>query len=143
MTELALVDAYCDAHGHPAECTEPAPGYITAQTDTGITVTAGGVTKQVSSLAATNIFIPEHCHTYNDGCTDCYSHNGVDEPFTVAKNITVNGSPVRIIGEDVGRDPGTTNHVDANQNQEENASPSSGTTIDTKRTVSATETITS
>lgn len=115
MPELALIDADCDAFGHPSECQEPAPGTIKQQVSNDITVTVNGQTKEIATENDTLSF-DSHAHDYSDiddddsnECTDMQSHdiNANGEP-----SITVDGTPVYLVEDSVATDPGSGGDVD-------------------------------
>ena len=86
MREIALIDASCEANGHPTECTEPAPGTVVSDSSTGITVTAGGTTKECAVCGvetAKPIWVREH------SCPAC-GHTE-DRDLNAAKNILYRG----------------------------------------------------
>jgi hypothetical protein len=119
MVELALIDADCDANGHPTECTEPAPGTITQNQSNNITVTNGGQTKEVATENDTLSF-DSHAHDYadvdDDDSKECANLQSHEITATGEPSITVNGTPVLIVESDVATDPGSGGPVDIESN---------------------------
>jgi hypothetical protein len=114
MTEPALIDADCEAFGHPTECQEPAPGTVQKDSSHGITVTVDGVTREIGTIDTATINFPEHSHSYNGACVDNESHQL--DPDTGNPNITINGSPIYEVDSSVTTDPKTDGSVDIASN---------------------------
>jgi hypothetical protein len=116
MTEIAIIDATAEAFGHPSECTEPAPGTVVSAGSHGITVSAGGSTKEVATIAAADISVPSHAHDYTseEGCHQNESHTL--DPDNGEPSITINGSPVYLVEDGVTTDPTTGGNVDITTN---------------------------
>lgn len=115
MTDIVTLSASVEAFGHPTECTEPAPGSVVQEALSSLTITnSSGQSKQVASINTANIDIPSHCHTYSstDGCTNCYAHSIDPRTADASSSLTLNGSPIYIVGNNVQDDPGTGNAVD-------------------------------
>jgi hypothetical protein len=116
MPEPALIDATCEANGHPTECTEPAPGTVVSDSTTGITVTVDGTSKELASIDSASIDIPSHAHSYNttDGCHNTASHTL--DPDTGIPSITIDGSPIYAVEDNVTTDPISGGSVDITSN---------------------------
>lgn len=116
MPEPAVIDAECEAKGHPDICTEPAPGTVESTSTHNITVTVGGTSKEIATIASADMVFPEHGHEIgfdDDGdpfCADVYSHE--IDPDTGEPTITINGSPIYEVDSGVTDDPGTGDDVD-------------------------------
>jgi hypothetical protein len=108
--EIAVIDADCEAFGHPTECEEPAPGYLEKTGGHGITVTAGGITKEIATKAQSNIRFDSHSHAYNDStCEDDAAH---DLSYDGEPTIKINGSSIYLVEDNVTSDPKTGGRVD-------------------------------
>lgn len=116
MPEPALIDATCEAFGHPSECTEPAPGSVASDAQTNVTVTVDGTTKEFASIDSASIDIPSHAHDYDstNGCHDNQSHTL--DPDTGEPSITIDGSPIYTVENSVTSDPVTGGDVDITSN---------------------------
>jgi uncharacterized Zn-binding protein involved in type VI secretion len=116
MSKIALIGADAAAFGHPAECTEPAPGTVNSDSTHNITVTVSGTTREIASLSSASIDFPTHAHdhTTEEGCHQNESHTL--SPSTGEASITINGSPVYIQGNAVASDPTTGGDVDITSN---------------------------
>lgn len=115
MTEPAFVSASVEANGHPVECQEPASGEVVSTTSHGISVTVNGNTHELASVDSADISVPSHAHDYTstEGCHDMQSHtlDPSGEP-----SITVNGSPIYVVEDNVSTDPGSGGTVDITNN---------------------------
>lgn len=111
MTKYALIDASCDAFGHPTECQEPAPGTVQKDSSHDITVTVDGQTKEIGTIATATMHFNSHAHDYDpeNGCHDYHSHD-IDPDGD--PSITINGSPVYEVADDVTTDPVSGGSVD-------------------------------
>lgn len=111
MTEPAVIDASTEAFGHPTQCTEPAPGSVEKTTGHEITVTVNGSTKEIASIDSAEINIPPHAHDYSVllGCHASQSHS--IDPDTGEPSITINGSPIYLVENNVTSDPGSGGNV--------------------------------
>lgn len=117
MTEVCIIGADAEAFGHPSECTEPAPGTVERDSSHNITVSAGGITREVATIATASINFPSHAHSYdsvNDSCEDMQSHSL--DPDTGEPSITINGSPIYLVEDSVTTDPGSDGSVDITSN---------------------------
>lgn len=112
MSELTVIDADCEANGHPTECSEPAPGTVQKDNSHGITVTVNGTTKEIATVATATMNFPSHAHDHStlEGCHQNQSHSL--DPDTGEPSITINGSPIYQVGVDVTTDPTTGGNVD-------------------------------
>lgn len=110
MTELVLIGANCEANGHPTECTEPAPGSVQQSSSHGVTVNG----TQVATIASADMNFSSHAHdhTTEEGCHDNQSHSLDPDAGADSSSVTVNGSPVYIVGDGVTTDPGSGGTVD-------------------------------
>lgn len=111
--KLVRIGADCEAHGHPTECTEPAPGTVDKTSTHSVTITdSGGVTKQLATKASADMNFPSHAHDHStaEGCHQSSSHTL--DPSTLSSSLTVNGSPIYIAGNGVASDPVTGGDVD-------------------------------
>lgn len=110
MTQLALIDASCEASGHPTECEEPATGQISQTNSHNVTVTVGGTSKEIATVSDSSLSFSSHAHTYDDeSCIDNESH---EITGTSSSNITINGSPVYLVESGVATDPTSGGDVD-------------------------------
>lgn len=118
MSEQCVISASVEAYGHPVECQEPASGEVVSTGSHGISVTTGGNTHEVATVASADISIPSHAHDYSstEGCHDMQSHT-LDQDGE--PSITINGSPVYIVSDDVATDPTTGGSVDITNNPEQ------------------------
>lgn len=114
MTKPALIDADCDAYGHPTNCTEPAPGTIVQDSSHNVTVTVSGTTKELATIASATMDFPSHAHDYttDDGCHQNESHALDPDASEDSPSLTINGSPVYLVGTGVTTDPTTGGSVD-------------------------------
>lgn len=116
MTELAIIDASCEAHGHPTSCTEPAPGTVQSTSSHNITVTAGGSTKEIATIQSADMHFDTHAHQYSDidddGNSECHDMQSHDIDPDGEPSITINGSNVYMVRDTVTTDPGSGGDVD-------------------------------
>lgn len=112
MTEEAVIDADAEANGHPTECQEPAPGSVVSTASHGVTVTVGGTTREIATIASADISVPSHAHDYTseEGCHQNESHT--IDPDTGEPSITINGSPIYLVENGTTTDPTTGGDVD-------------------------------
>lgn len=112
MPEPAVIDASCEAKGHPSDCTEPAPGTVVSTSTHDITVTVGGTTKEIATIDTADMDFPSHAHEYSDedGCHEKESHT--IDPDEGDPSITINGSPIYEVDSAVTSDPGSGGDVD-------------------------------
>lgn len=108
MTLVATINASAEAHGHPSNCTEPANGSVQADSDSSVHVNG----TDVASVGAASINFSSHSHDHSseDGCHNNQSHS--IDPDTVATSVSINDSPVYLVGSGVGTDPGSGGNVD-------------------------------
>lgn len=116
MPEPALIDASCEANGHPTECTEPAPGAVQSDSATGITVTVSGNSKELASIATATMHFNSHAHDH-DATNGCHQNETHDiDPDTGEPSITINGSAIYVVDSGVTTDPTTGGDVDITAN---------------------------
>lgn len=117
MTELSFDGATAEAVGHPTECTEPAQGSVDSDASTGIIVSVGDVSRDISTVASSSITFSSHAHAYSteDGCHNLSSHSLTADSGD--GSITVNGSPVIGVGNGVTTDPITGGNVNITGNE--------------------------
>jgi hypothetical protein len=98
----------CEATGHPSECTEPVPGQIQKASESSLTVTnSSGETQQVATVETAVMHFDSHAHSYNstdDVCEDTATHD-VKADSSAFKSITLNGSAIYLVEDDVATDP--------------------------------------
>lgn len=122
---LVLIGASCEATGHPAECTEPAPGTVEQSSSHSLSING----TQVATLASADIQFSSHSHSYTGdppSCGDNQSHTLDPETAAASSSLTVNGSPIYIVGDGVTTDPGSggdVNIVDSGGNSTVTESP--------------------
>lgn len=121
MSELAVIDAAVDAFGHPSSCSEPVGGSVESTASHGVTVTVGGITRELATIASADISLPSHAHEYTDvdgdgakECTSFQSHT--IDPSTASSSLTINGSPVYVVADGVATDPTTNGSIDITNN---------------------------
>lgn len=119
MTKLVTIDVTeqsVEANGHPTECTNPAPG--TVDGDSSVTVAnASGDSSGIATIDNADMNIPTHSHDYSgdDGCHDNASHTLDPDVSNASSSITINGSPVYIVGTGVTTDPKSGDNVDLSE----------------------------
>jgi len=119
MTGLVTLDKdgqSAEALGHPDDCTEPAPGEVSQyQSETNnVTVTnANGDTQRLAARKDANLKFPSHSHDYSEleGCHDDASHTLLPPESKVSSSVTIDGSPVFVVGSAVETDPKTGGNV--------------------------------
>ncbi len=106
MPHYALDSADTDAYDHPSECTEPAPGSVTASG----TVRYDGT--PIANTTTSTIDVPSHGHDTDEegNCTDYQSHTIV--PTTVSETVRYNGGGFFLVMDNVATDPGSGGPVD-------------------------------
>lgn len=116
MPDIALIDASAQASGHPSQCTPTVSGSVDSTSSHNVTVTVGGTTKEVATIATANINFSSHAHDYTteEGCHQNQSHSL--DPDTGESSITINGSPVYLVGNGVTTDPTSGGSVDITSN---------------------------
>lgn len=110
MTQLVLIGASCEAEGHPSECTEPAPGTVEQSSAHGLSING----TQVATVASADMNFLSHAHSYTGdppSCGDNQSHSLDPDAAADSSSLTVNGSPVYIVGSGVTTDPGSGGNV--------------------------------
>lgn len=113
MTKFARIGANVEAFGHPTECTEPAPGTVVSTQSHNVTVTdSGGTTKELATVASAEMDIPTHAHTYDGSCVDDQSHSIDPRAGDDSSSVTINGSPLYLVKDNVQDDPGSGGQVD-------------------------------
>lgn len=113
MTDLVTLTANCEAFGHPSACTEPAPGDVQEESPASLTLTnAGGTTKQIASVDTADMHFDSHGHDTDEegNCIQFETHD-VD-PSVTSSSLTLNNSPLYIVGDGVGTDPTTGGDID-------------------------------
>jgi hypothetical protein len=116
MTEPALIGASIEASGHPSECQEPVPGSVVSTDSHSVSVTVGGSTREIATTASADLSLPPHAHDYTDdeGCHQNESHTL--DPSVTSSSITINGSPIYFVEDDVATDPTTGGSIDITSN---------------------------
>lgn len=110
MTRLVTIGADCEAAGHPTECTNPAPGTVDKVSTASITVTnSGGTTDEIASADTADMHFDSHGHATDasNNCTDFQTHDLDPDAAALSQSLTLNGSPVYVVGSDVATDPGS------------------------------------
>ena len=121
MSEPAVIDASCEANGHPTSCTEPAPGTVTNTTNHNVTITAAGTTREIATIDSADMYFSSHAHKYSDtdddGDKECHQNQSHSiDPDTGNPNITIDGSPIYLVENNVTTDPGSGGPVDITNN---------------------------
>lgn len=109
MTKLVVVGASCEAEGHPSECTEPATGTVEKTSSHSLSING----TQVATVDSADMVFPSHAHNYSEeqGCHDKQSHELGADSDAVSSSLTVNGSPIYLVGDGVATDPGSSGNV--------------------------------
>lgn len=112
MTEIAVIGATANAYGHPTECEEPASGEIVSTASHGISVTVNGNTHDVATVGSADVSVTSHAHSHSseDGCGDYQSHSVSPDG---EPSITINGSALCEVGNNIATDPSTGGDIDA------------------------------
>lgn len=108
-----------EATGHPVECEEPIPGRIQERGGASVTITSDGASGQLTTRDSAELYFESHAHSYNQdiGCHDSSAHTIT--PDSIDSSVTIDGSPVYIVQDDIATDPisgGSVNIVDAPTN---------------------------
>lgn len=109
MSELVLIGASCEALGHPAECTEPAPGTVEQSSSHSLSING----TQVATIASADMSFLSHAHDHStlEGCHDNQSHTLDPATSAASSSLTVNGSPIYVVADGVTTDPGSGGNV--------------------------------
>lgn len=113
-TKFATFGAAAEAEGHPSECTAVVSGSVQSDSPSSVTVTtSGGVTKGIATKSNASIHFDSHSHDYTDteGCHEDSSHDLDPDSSKDSSSVTINGSPVYIVGDGVTTDPGSGGNV--------------------------------
>ena len=114
MTRIVTIDKSnqnsCEATGHPKDnCTEPVPGQIQKESTHSVTVTSSdGTVKQVATIDSAVMHFDSHSHDFSvlEGCHENASHD-IDPDPSKLSSLTINGSRMYIVKDNVTTDPKT------------------------------------
>lgn len=112
MTKLVTFDAPSEAEGHPSECTEVVSGTVESDAPSSVTITtADGTTKGVATVSNASIHFDSHSHDYDGSCHNDQTHDLDPDSTEDSSSLTINGSPIYIVGDGVTTDPGSGGNV--------------------------------
>ncbi|SEH61091.1 hypothetical protein SAMN05192561_11269 [Halopenitus malekzadehii] len=101
MATPALIDAPCEADGHPSACSEPAAGAVESTDDALLSVEGADVADHATAV----MHFADHGHSTDPmgNCVDYQTHDLTPDQEHI---LMVNGAPVMCV-DDSTTDPGS------------------------------------